>query len=128
MKKSEIDISPLKKALASLERAAAQPKDEFSRDSVIQRFEFTFELSWKALQKWLEADRPLSDNSVKGILREAARRQLISDLPAWFEFHTARNLTSHTYNEQTAEEVYAIALKIVEHARRLINSLTVSAP
>lgn len=123
MIRSQINLAPLNKALASLERAIAQPKNEFSRDSVIQRFEFTFELSWKGLQKWIEADRPLEDASVKGILRTAATLGLITDLDSWFEFQRARNLSSHTYNEITAEEVYAIALKLPVHAAGLLEKL-----
>lgn len=123
MKQSQINLAPLEKALKSLERAVAQPKDEFSRDSVIQRFEYTFELCWKVLQRWLEADRPLDDTSVRGILRTAATRGLIGNLDLWFEFQRARNLTSHTYNEVTAEEVYAVALKITDPARELLSKL-----
>ncbi|WP_448568477.1 nucleotidyltransferase substrate binding protein [Thermus sp.] len=40
--------------MARLASALAQPKDEFVRDSAIQRFEFTFELSWKTLKTYLE--------------------------------------------------------------------------
>lgn len=36
---------------------------------------------------------------------------LIDQLDVWFEVHEARNLTSHTYNQKTAEEVYQIALR-----------------
>lgn len=36
-------------ALGRLEAALAQPKNEWTRDSAIQRFEFTFELAWKAV-------------------------------------------------------------------------------
>ena len=44
-----LDLSSLTKALESLDVALAKDKDEFIRDSVIQRFEFTYELSWKFL-------------------------------------------------------------------------------
>ena len=98
-----ISFEPLNKALSSLERAMAQPINEFTRDSVIQRFEYTFELSWKLLLKILEADRPLDDGSVKGILRESGKLGYINSVETWFEFQRARNLTSHTYNEEVAE-------------------------
>jgi len=118
-----INIQPLKKALTSLERAIQQPLNEFNRDSVIQRFEFTFELCWKAMQKILEADRPLEDLSVKGILREAAKKNLISNLELWFKFQESRNLTSHTYNEITAEEVYKTAVQLPNEAHYVLTQL-----
>lgn len=120
MEKKDISLAPLAKALKSLERSIAQPKDEFSRDSVIQRFEYTFELCWKTLQKVLESDRPLDDPGVRGILRESARQGLISQLDTWFSFQKARNLTSHTYNEDTAEEVYGIALALPALTHELV--------
>jgi nucleotidyltransferase substrate binding protein (TIGR01987 family) len=118
-----LNIAPLKKALNSLEVSIAQPLNEFTRDSVIQRFEFTFELSWKALKKYLATDKPLDDDSVKGVLREAFQRKLISDLDQWFKFQKSRNLTSHTYNEDTAEDVYLEALKLPQLCHELIQNL-----
>ena len=118
-----ISLAALRKALASLERSVQQPLNEFSRDSVIQRFEFTFELCWKALQRVIELDRPLEDSSVRGILREAAQRGLIAELPIWFQFQESRNLTSHTYNEETAEEVYRVAVTLPAKAQALLLAL-----
>jgi len=43
----------LQKAYFALEKAVQQPYDEFIQDSVIQRFEFTFELLWKTLKEAL---------------------------------------------------------------------------
>jgi len=39
-------LDEFERAIQRLDEALSQPKDEFIRDSVIQRFEFTFELSW----------------------------------------------------------------------------------
>ena len=116
-------LNPLKNALASLEKAILRPLDEFTQDSVIQRFEYTFELSWKNLKRYLESDRSLQDDSVKGIFREAFARHLISDIEQWFAFQKARNLTSHTYNQDTAEEVYKEAIKLPLLCHELINKL-----
>ncbi len=116
-------ILPLKKALKSLELAITQPLNEFTRDSVVQRFEFTFELSWKSLKRYLEFDRQIADDSVRGILREAHQRQLISNIDQWFAFQKSRNLTSHTYNEETAKEVYEEAIKLPVLCHELIKNL-----
>lgn len=58
-----LDLTPLQGALASLRRAltrwqATQGEDEELRDACIQRFEYTFELSWKMLARRLERDLP----------------------------------------------------------------------
>jgi len=123
MDRSKLNLDPLKKALTSLERSIVQPKNEFTRDSVIQRFEYTFELSWRLMPQWIEADRALDDNSVKGILREGAKLGLIDNLELWFELQRTRNLTSHTYNENVAEEVYKIALKLPSETKSLLTKL-----
>jgi len=49
-------LTPLTKAVASLELALVQPKNEFVRDAVIQRFEYTYELCWKMLRRYLISD------------------------------------------------------------------------
>ncbi|MBI4925099.1 MAG: nucleotidyltransferase substrate binding protein [Bdellovibrio sp.] len=124
MEISKISLQKLEKALQSLEKAIAQPKNEFTRDSVIQRFEYTFELSWKTLLKVLESNKEIEDNSIKGILREAARQHLIDQINEWFNLHEARNLSSHTYNEDTAEEVYDLILGAPKLVQRLISELS----
>ena len=75
------------------------------RDSVIQRFEYTYEIAWKMMKRWLEAN--LSASEVDGIVRRelfriAAQQQLIQDPLEWFQYHQARNMTSHIYDEATA--------------------------
>ena len=119
-------VTPLRDAAASLERALAQPKDEFMRDATIQRFEYSFELAWKLLQRRLVDDEgrevvmPLSRRE---LFRLAATRQLIEDPAQWFAFHRARNMTSHTYNEAVAEEVYEIARSFLPAMQALIEKL-----
>ncbi|OUD13330.1 nucleotidyltransferase substrate binding protein [Thioflexithrix psekupsensis] len=57
-----LDLSTLTKALDSLERAIERsksvPEDTEIRDSVIQRFEYSYELSWKMMKRQLEIDSP----------------------------------------------------------------------
>ncbi len=119
-------FAPLARAIESLERAAAQPKDEFVRDSVIQRFEYTYELAWKLRKRHLERDEGTENVdrlNRKDLYRLAWAKGLITDVSAWFGFHQARNTTSHAYHEDTAEAIYAVALRFVAGARRLLGSL-----
>jgi hypothetical protein len=62
------------------------------------------------MKRFIEMDEG-QENSLtrKEFFRHAGERGLIDDFPEWVKFYQARNLTSHTYNEEIAEEVYVIA-------------------
>jgi nucleotidyltransferase substrate binding protein (TIGR01987 family) len=93
-------------ALTRLEGALAQPVNEFVRDSAIQRFEFTFELFWKSLKAYAE-ESGLEAYSPRDSVRTAFQLGVIQEHPDWFRMLEDRNLTSHTYNEATAETIYS---------------------
>lgn len=103
-------IENYKSALAQLELAvqayAGKPSDALYRDGLIQRFEFTVELAWKSLKEYLEDQgMVLSIASPRGILKEAFAAGVIADAKQWNDILTARNLTSHVYDEETAERI-----------------------
>lgn len=102
-------IADYLKALSQLEKAIARPKDEFIRDSVIQRFEFTYELAWKLLKLQL-ASEGVESRTPKEALQEGLQAGYLSDGNAWSELQRQRNLTSHTYDEALAEAVYGFAV------------------
>lgn len=118
-----ISTAPLKKALGSLKRSLDQPKDEFTRNSTIQCFEFSFELCWKTTKRYLSENQGIDESNVKNMFRLAAKESLIESVERWFEYHKARNLTSHTYNEETAEIVYKEAKKFYGDALKLLSKL-----
>lgn len=96
------------------------------RAGVIQNFEFTFELCWKFIQRWIRHNRSPEDAEPlvrKDLFRMAARYGLVSDPTRWFDYAEARNQTSHTYNEERAVEVFAIAADFVREARHLLTQL-----
>lgn len=97
------------KALAQLEKAVQQPKDEFVRDSVIQRFEFTHELAWQMLRLRLEREGVLV-KTPRETIQEALQAGLIEDGNLWTDMQKMRNLTSHTYKEKLAEDVYGFVV------------------
>lgn len=123
MTEVSLSLEALKSALFPLQKVIQQPKDEFIRDSVIQRFEYSFELSWKTLRRYFLSNQNLDETNIKNLLREAGRHKLIDSVEDWFEYHRARNLTSHTYNQQTAEEVYLAACKFYKDATILLSRL-----
>ena len=74
-------------------------------DAVIQRFEFTFETAWKSVKLAAKAVG-YECKSPKGCLKLAYRMGWIKDEERWLELLEARNLTSHTYDQETAVDVY----------------------
>ncbi|MEM7019605.1 MAG: HI0074 family nucleotidyltransferase substrate-binding subunit [Pseudomonadota bacterium] len=87
------------------------------RAGLIQCFEMAFELSWKLLKGYLEAEG-ISVNSPRETLKQAFQASIIDSGHDWVDALEDRNLTTHTYNEETA-----IA---VEHknTRNLLSSIT----
>jgi len=119
-------LTPLIAATQSLALAIEQPKNEFIRDAVIQRFEYTYELCWKFIKRDLTEDlgsEAINMLSRRDLFRTAADRGLIDDPVPWFAFHKARNETSHTYNKNTAELTYTTALEFLPRAQALVTLL-----
>lgn len=115
-------LASLESALVRLRSSLAQPKTEWTRDAAIQRFEFTFELSCKATRRFVRSEG-LEASSPREALKAALKLGWIDDDPIWLRMLDDRNRTSHTYNEATAEEIYArlaaYAGVMAELARRL---------
>ncbi len=95
----------LKQLEEGLEEAKLNPKSEIIRDGVIQRFEYSMDLCWKMIQRYLKTVAQVDDSVIrtkKDLFREAAKRKLIANVEPWFEHYEVRNETSHTYNKETA--------------------------
>lgn len=92
-------------ALERLSEVLAEPESAITRDAAIKRFEFTFELLWKSLQRFFRG-QGIACNSPKGCLKEAFAFGLIENNPLWLRMIDDRNLTVHTYNEALAIEIY----------------------
>ena len=75
------------------------------RDGCIQRYEFCVELAWKVAGKIMGS----TSTAANTIVREMARDGLINDPEVWFNFIKFRNLSSHTYNDERAAAVFAVA-------------------
>ena len=75
------------------------------RDAAIQRFEFSFELAWKAIQEALKKEG-LGCQSPKSCLRAAFAQGWIEDEGAALAMLDDRNLTPHSYNEALAQVVF----------------------
>ncbi len=110
-------------ALSRLDHALAQPVNKFVRDSAIQRFEFTFELFWKSVKAYVE-ESGLEAFSPRDSLRAAFQVGVIQDSPEWFRMLEDRNLTSHTYNEATADTIYSHLTTYARLMQQALEELT----
>jgi len=107
------------KAVAALDRALALPEDDITRDASIQRFDFCVELAWKVSKRWLGTDT----SAPKPVIREMGQAGLISDVVLWLQAIDQRNLSSHTYNEDLAREVYAFAARFLPELQDLLGRI-----
>ena len=108
MEKLKRRIDELGKALRTLKEISREPYSVVVRDAAIQRFEYTFEAFWKFLRDYLRETEGIRCNSPKSCFREALSAGLISEEQTMtcLEMTDDRNLTSHTYIEELAEQIY----------------------
>ncbi len=115
-------LSKLRQAAAVLERQISAEPDETHTMASIQAFEFTYELAWKWLRTELEA-RGVEATSPRDVFRLAGQNKLIESVELWIEFMQQRNTTSHTYQENTAKEVYKLVKeKFAPEIQRLLST------
>ncbi len=102
-------ISQAERALLSLQTvvAIANPTD-IERDAAIQRFEFTFEIVWKTARIYLRETEGIEAASPKAVVRACHSIGMLSQDEATHALEIAddRNLTSHTYNQDLAIEIF----------------------
>ncbi len=122
MKTENIDITVLRNALVTLKEGLS-PKTQLEKDGTIQRFEYTFELCWKFMRRFLlSMGRGEVSNSPKPLIRDAFQEGWIKDTGPWFEFLEMRNKTAHSYDKKIAEEIFDSALKFPKYVDELISS------
>jgi nucleotidyltransferase substrate binding protein (TIGR01987 family) len=118
-------VRRLREGLARSER---EPADEQIRDGLIQRFEFTYELSHKMLRRYLK-DAAGSPDEIErmpfaDLVRTANAQGLLRrDWPAWRRFREMRARTSHTYDAKVASQVVSAIPAFLEEAEHLYAEL-----
>ncbi len=80
--------------------------DEILKEGLIQRFEYTHELAWNVMKDFLSGIGNITLYGSKDATKEAFKTGLIKKGDVWMEMIISRNKTSHTYNENTADEIY----------------------
>ncbi|PCJ16488.1 MAG: nucleotidyltransferase [Candidatus Cloacimonadota bacterium] len=95
-----------KKSFAQLERFLDRTElNELEEQGLIQSFEYNHELAWKVQKDFLEAQGVLELYGSKNVAREAFKVGLINNADIWLKMIEARNLSSHTYNEETKNKI-----------------------
>jgi nucleotidyltransferase substrate binding protein (TIGR01987 family) len=118
-------VRRLREGLARYER---EPTDEQIRDGLIQRFEFTYELSHRMLRRYLREAAASPDEIERmpfaDLIRTGNARGLLrSDWPAWRSFREMRARTSLTYDAKVASQVAAAIPVFLEEAEHLYAEL-----
>ncbi|SHH85762.1 nucleotidyltransferase substrate binding protein [Clostridium intestinale] len=127
MRSVDFKFINLKKAYSRLKEVSDiyDGKNDIIRDSLIQRFEFTYELTHKTLKEFMKYLGVTLENSFpRTIFKKAFVNNLISDDKVWINLLEDRNLTSHIYNENMADEIAdRIVTKYVSAIEELVENL-----
>jgi nucleotidyltransferase substrate binding protein (TIGR01987 family) len=89
------------------------------KQGLIQSFEFTHELAWKVMKDYAEYQGNTEIKGSRDAITYAAQVSLISDGHVWMEMMKSRNSTSHTYNQDTANEIVKYIL--TEYEKEFVN-------
>ncbi len=127
-----LELSSFEKAIARLEEGLTRYQQDITdtqiRDGLIQRFEFTYEISHKMLKRYLEqvSATPGEYDSMpfQDLIRSGNEQGLLlGEWPNWKTYREMRAKTSHTYDEQKALEVVAVIPAMLAEARFLHDQL-----
>ena len=125
-----LNLEPLEKAIEQLKMGIKQSQAESDnallRDGVIQRFEYTMDLSWKMIQRYLKHIAQVDESAIrtkKDLFREAARIRIITNVEAWFGYYEARNETSRIDDPRIAQSVFEQAELFLPDAINLLEAL-----
>ncbi len=134
----KLDLSSFRNAISQLEEALAYCDSELAhsdpkikqlfRTAAIQIFEFTYELSWKMLKRYIESasatPATVDQMAFADLIRTGNEQNLLlSGWDKWREFRGARSITSHVYDETKAKEVFVIIPRFSAEAKFLLARL-----
>jgi len=98
-----------KKAFAVLEKAVelanTRELTDLEKQGFIQGFEFTFELAWNVMKDYLEEQGIIDIVGSKAAVKNAFQNGLIDEGQIWMDMVESRNISSHSYDEETANKI-----------------------
>jgi nucleotidyltransferase substrate binding protein (TIGR01987 family) len=125
----KLDLSSFNKAITSFKLAIDEYNKDISnlfvRDSVIQRFEYTYSLAIKMIKRYLENNEEnVNEFSFNELIRTANEKGLLlGNLENWNDYRLKRNITSHTYDADKAQEIISIVDNFYNEVKFLYKEL-----
>ena len=113
----------LSSALARMDEAVQMPKSTLARDAAIKRFEFTFDLVWKAMRAFLEEQKGVTCVSPKECMQESFRHGVIAYDDIWMRIPDWRNQIVHEYSEEFSDDLYRELPKVLGVFHQLAEAL-----
>ena len=99
-------FSNYQKALGQLQKFIDKGElSELEEQGLIKAFEYTYELAWNTIKDFLEFSGQTDIYGSRDAIRKAFELGLIENGESWMDMLKSRNTTSHTYNEEVAEEI-----------------------
>jgi nucleotidyltransferase substrate binding protein (TIGR01987 family) len=92
-------------------KAKMKNADDIIVEGLIQRFEYTHELAWNVSKDFLKSKGVMNIYGSRDTTREAFSAELIINGDVWMDMIKSRNKTSHTYNEETAMDIFIKTLE-----------------
>ncbi len=129
----KLDFSPLINAIERLKEGLIRYQTDISdiqiRDGLIQRFEFTYELSHKMLKRYLAQISPNPEQydsmSFQDLIRSGNEKGLLlGEWKDWKTYREMRSRTSHTYDEDVALNVVEGIPQFLQEVVYLVEQLT----
>lgn len=130
-----LDLTSLRNILAQLSSSIQITQNHSSADrqlfvtlrfGVIHYFKMSFEICYKHMIRWLKMNKSISETEIitaKEVFRLSAQEKLIDNPVEWFRFQEARNINSHTYDEEKADKVYKIAVEFLPSAKQFLSNV-----
>ncbi len=95
----------LKSLLSDIELATARELSDIEKRGLIQAFKYTYELAWNTIKDFYQSIGDAEIQGSRDAFRMAFNRGLVSN-DTLLQAVKSRQLTSHTYNEETADKIY----------------------
>jgi nucleotidyltransferase substrate binding protein (TIGR01987 family) len=134
----KLDLTSLERAVSQLRQSLVYYESDLAKQdngiklqfrmALIQAFEYTYELSYKMLKRYLEMTEAVFDTidsmSFPDLIRTGSERDLLKgDWGHWKQYREIRNITAHTYDNSKAELVMGIIPDFLAEAEYLLHTL-----
>jgi len=96
----------LRQLTAAVKLSTERELSLLEKQGLIQAFEFTHELAWNLLKDYLQYQGNQEIRGSRDAIRESLKVNLIADGNMWMETIKARNITSHTYDEELVQNAF----------------------